>query len=135
MCNSQHATRNLQLADNLDSLHHPQNILDRFSLDLLGYRTENNLRNGMFKPLAVIKLHLKHSFQHRDSFVSKQFMKAQTNKYHVHVLNSLRLSIFYSMSPVKRFCVFKHSVMTNFNCACSDIQRGQGSGFLSEGSS
>ena len=39
------------------------------------------------------------------------------------------------MSPVKRICVFEHSVMTNFNCACPAIQRGQGSGLLSEGSS
>ena len=39
------------------------------------------------------------------------------------------------MSPVKRICVFEHSVMTNFNCACPAIQRGQGSGFLSDGSS
>ena len=36
---------------------------------------------------------------------------------------------------VKRICVFEHSAMTNFNCACPAIQRGQGSGFLSEGSS
>ena len=42
--------------------------------------------------------------------------------------------ISYS-SPVKRICVFEHSVMTNFNCACPAIQRGHGSGFLSEGSS
>ena len=42
---------------------------------------------------------------------------------------------FHYMSPVKRICVFEHSVMTNFNCACPAIQRGQGSGFLSEGSS
>ena len=42
---------------------------------------------------------------------------------------------FYHMSPVKRICVFEHSVMTRFNCACLAIQRGQGSGFLSEGSS
>ena len=41
----------------------------------------------------------------------------------------------YLLSPVKRICVFEHSVMTNFNCACPAIQRGQGSGFLSEGSS
>ena len=39
------------------------------------------------------------------------------------------------VSPVKRICVFEHSVMTNFNCACPAIQRGQGSGLLSEGSS
>ena len=36
---------------------------------------------------------------------------------------------------VKRICVFEHSVKTNFNCACPAIQRGQGSGFLFEGSS
>ena len=41
----------------------------------------------------------------------------------------------FDMSPVKRICVFEHSVMTNFNCACPAIQTGQGSGFLSEGSS
>ena len=41
----------------------------------------------------------------------------------------------YHLSPVKRICVFEHSVMTNFNCACPAIQRGLGSGFLSEGSS
>ena len=40
-----------------------------------------------------------------------------------------------TFEPVKRICVFEHSVMTNFNCACPAIQRGQGSGFLSEGSS
>ena len=28
------------------------------------------------------------------------------------------------MGPVKRICVFEHSVMTNFNCACPAIQRG-----------
>ena len=39
------------------------------------------------------------------------------------------------MSPAKRVCVFEHSVLTNFNCACPAIQRGHGSGFLSEGSS
>ena len=36
---------------------------------------------------------------------------------------------------IKRICVFEHSVITNFNCACPAIQKGQGSGFLSEGSS
>ena len=39
------------------------------------------------------------------------------------------------MSPVKRICVFEHSVMTNCNCACPAIKRGQGSGYLSECSS
>ena len=40
-----------------------------------------------------------------------------------------------NLGRVKRICVFEHSVMTNFNCACPAIQRGQASGFLSEGSS
>ena len=31
---------------------------------------------------------------------------------------------FNYLSPVKRICVFEHSVMTNFNCACPAIQRG-----------
>ena len=35
------------------------------------------------------------------------------------------------MWQVKRFSVFEHSVITNFNCTCPAIQRGQGSGFLS----
>ena len=38
------------------------------------------------------------------------------------------------LDRVKQICVFEHSVMTNFNCACPAVQRGQGSGFLSEGS-
>ena len=51
---------------------------------------------------------------------------------HLHPCN---LKVRDNLSPVKRICVFEHSVMTSFNCACPDIQRGQGSGFLSEGSS
>ena len=48
---------------------------------------------------------------------------------------SFREHHHHHMSPAKRICVFEHPVMTNFNCACPAIQRGQGSGFLSEGSS
>ena len=44
-------------------------------------------------------------------------------------------TLFHYLGRVKRICVFEHSVMTNFNCACPAIQRSQGSGFLSEGSS
>ena len=51
----------------------------------------------------------------------------------VHLCLVMPIQIY--MSPVKRICVFEHSVMINFNCACPAIQRGQGSGFLSEGSS
>ena len=52
-----------------------------------------------------------------------------------HLSLTLALTAQLHMSPVKRICVFEHSVMTNFNCACPAIQRGKGSGFLSEGSS
>ena len=41
----------------------------------------------------------------------------------------------FLFEPRQANCVFEHSVMTNFNCACPTIQRGQRSGFLSEGSS
>ena len=44
-------------------------------------------------------------------------------------------AVTYYMSPIKRICVFEHPVMTSFNCACPAIQRGLGSGFLSDGSS
>ena len=43
--------------------------------------------------------------------------------------------VLLHLSPVKRICVFEHSIMTNFNCACPAIQLGQGSGFLSQDSS
>ena len=49
--------------------------------------------------------------------------------------SSLLQQIWQYLGPVKRICVFEHSVMTNFNCACPAIQRSHGSGFLSEGSS
>ena len=51
------------------------------------------------------------------------------------LLGHLMCMYLYHMSRVKRICVFEHSVLTNFNCTCPAIQRGQGSGFLSEGSS
>ena len=50
-------------------------------------------------------------------------------------INTTRIWHKYDMGRAKRICVFEHSVMTNFNCACPAIQRGQGFGFLSEGSS
>ena len=46
-----------------------------------------------------------------------------------------RLRMKSHLGRVKRICVFEHSVMTNFNCACLAIHWGQGSDFLSEGSS
>ena len=54
-------------------------------------------------------------------------------KFHRRLCHNIRHNQYTSL--VKRICVFEHSVMTNFNCACSAIQRGQGSSFLSEGSS
>ena len=59
--------------------------------------------------------------------------------YHVSfsLLDSVNNQFLFpgELGPVKRICVFEHSVMTNCNCACPAIQRDQGSGFLSEGSS
>ena len=53
----------------------------------------------------------------------------------VQIIKKIPAGLRYHLSPAKRICVFEHSVMTNFNCECPAIQRGQGSGFLSEGSS
>ena len=47
----------------------------------------------------------------------------------------LPITLRQKVGRVKRICVFEHSVMTNFNCACPAIQRGEGFGFLSEGPS
>ena len=49
--------------------------------------------------------------------------------------NQFDFSSMCTMWRIEQICVFEHSVMTNFNCACPAIQRSQGSGFLSEGSS
>ena len=64
----------------------------------------------------------------------EQNSEQQRFYYFTHVL-CMFTYLQISQGPVKRICVFEHSVMTNFNCACPAIQRGQGSGFLSEGSS
>ena len=63
-----------------------------------------------------------------DAFDIGSFDEEDTKGIKVSVVS------FY-MSRAKRICVFEHSVITNFNCACPAIQKGQGSGFLSEGSS
>ena len=60
-----------------------------------------------------------------------QFLGLTNSDVNIKIMHQL----FSYISPVKRICVFEHSVMTNFNCACPAIQRGYGSGFLSEGSS
>ena len=76
---------------------------------------------------------------------NEKLLECSKKQQTVQILESIPQNVTYrrwykwssslQMSPVKRICVFEHSVMTNFNCACPDIQRGQGSGFLSEGSS
>ena len=61
-----------------------------------------------------------------------------THSNYLQVLKYSLISLIAAgryMGRDKRICVFEHSVMTNFNCACPAIQRGQGSSFLSEGSS
>ena len=53
------------------------------------------------------------------------------NLYHLlcwFVSASFHFYIYVHVDRVKRICVFEHSVMTNFNCACPAIQRGQRSG-------
>ena len=67
-----------------------------------------------------------------------QVLKTPENVTSKWILNVKRILCDigrHELGPVKRICVFAHSVMTNFNCACPAIQRGQGSGFLSECSS
>ena len=83
------------------------------------------------------------SFFHKTGFsyllkiyTTQLFVNEPDTGLHVSGIWDTGLSFWrHCLSPVKRICVFKHSVMTNFNCAYPAIQRGQGSGFLSEGSS
>ena len=75
---------------------------------------------------------LKHFYSQKKQY--KTLLRKKERKYKARTVQSL-LDIETKLSPVKRICVFEHSVMTNFNCACPAIQRGQGPGFLSEGSS
>ena len=71
----------------------------------------------------------------------KKFKVSQMHKDHAQTRNKLSLygprqaNLVLIAYIVKRICVFEHSIMTNFNCTCPAIQRGQRSGFLSEGSS
>ena len=60
--------------------------------------------------------------------------RVNTRMYKILIM-SFRLFDLDHLDPVKQICVFEHSVVTNFNCACPVIRRGQGSRFLSEGSS
>ena len=88
---------------------------------------------------------LKAMFQAKGQEMEKEVEKMRTKMFYQQEkmenmekeINNLKETVSSQshMSPVKRICVFEHSVMTNFNCACPAIQRGQGSGFLSEGSS
>ena len=51
------------------------------------------------------------------------------------LLSIIGICVHNYWGRVKQICVFEHSVMTNFNCACPAIERSKGSGFLFEGSS
>ena len=61
----------------------------------------------------------------------------ETTKHYLlkDLISAARTEMINKMGRVKRICVFEHSVMTNFNCACPAIERSKGSGFLFEGSS
>ena len=72
----------------------------------------------------IVKKPLRH-------ILSVEAIKASFEKHNISALEVFK----NQLSPAKRICVFEHSVITNFNCACPAIQRAQGSGFLSEGSS
>ena len=86
----------------------------------------SNLKSGSFRNTQLIcDLKTTNRYWKMNLELSKQ--NKQTSSGTEHKIDQL--------SPVKRICVFEHSVMTNFKCACPAIQRGQGSGFLSEGSS
>ena len=87
-----------------------------------------NLRQDAYE--SRISFYLALLFQDRIAKMSNIHFKRERNTF---LYITLRLLLY--LSPVKRICVFEHSVITNFNCACPAIQRGQGSGFLSEGSS
>ena len=80
---------------------------------------------------------IKHLTFFRDNSVCLFIIISRWKPFGLHVvmLGLKDQSPFLYMGPVKRICVFEHSVMTNFNCACPAIQLGQWSGFLSQGSS
>ena len=68
-------------------------------------------------------------------FFQAEFEERATTKDIEHLWTTFKNKVHSHLWRVKRICVFEHSVMTNVNCAYPAIQRGQGSGFLSEGSS
>ena len=76
-----------------------------------------------------------HSWKYEHKVWCAVFMWSLSGNTWMAFFNLERNGFTYYLSPVKRICVFEYSFMTNFNCACPAIQRGQGSGFLSEGSS
>ena len=77
------------------------------------------------------------SFQKLISFLLQK--PAWWNVMDKDILQNIQTQYFQNhvnqMWRIKRICVFEHSIITNCNCACPAIQRIQGSGFLSEGSS
>ena len=84
-----------------------------------------------YAKLKVLAMGLAHNTQYVEQLLHWYFYSAS-----IYLKRICSATIWAeNMSPVKPICVFEHSVMTNFNCACPVIQRGQGSDFLSEGSS
>ena len=51
------------------------------------------------------------------SVVSAEVLRMQYR----HSKLACRLEMPCKLSPIKQICVFEHSVMTNFNCACPAI--------------
>ena len=50
-----------------------------------------------------------------------EMLSYKWSRYNNNSYFNLQVSVY--MSPVKQICVFEHSGMTNFNCACPAIQR------------
>ena len=88
----------------------------------------------------LLKGHFPHSWEdincsHKLQEFIKNFPLMCSVAFKLQAVSKNYIGSVNYMSPVKRICVFEHTAMTNFNCACPAIQRGQGSGFLSKGSS
>ena len=96
-------------------------ILDLISIRLFEYNVNKKYLLKRYLPIVP------------DPFFTIRIL--YTHFWHIIEATLFLFLHFFDMSRVKRICVFEHSVMTNFNCTCPAIQWGQGSGFLSQGSS
>ena len=105
----------------------------QISLGIRPVWSESSL--SAWRKLGSLATHEMHSEDSDQTWQINQYSVAVLEAFQLH--NSVKGKIYWHFhwSRVKRICVFEHSVTTNFNCACLAIQRGQGTGFLSEGSS